>query len=70
MNRAALARLRTGRAILHLLCIVRRPRTAAFQFAGIQREILEPIATIGNGGPLLPIGILLAAGVMTWFCLR
>jgi hypothetical protein len=50
--------------------VLRRPRTVGFQFAGIQREFLEPMAALGNGGPLWPFGVLLACALMAWAALR
>lgn len=58
---ASLASSRNGRCLLHLACIVRRPRTAGFHFAGVRRE-LPP--------PLLPIGVAIAMILMTWWSLR
>jgi hypothetical protein len=67
---AALSCSRTGRAILHVACLLRRPRTIRFQFAGIQREVLEPLAAIRNRGPLLPLTVAIAVALMAWWSLR
>jgi hypothetical protein len=70
MIAADLATSKSGRSILHLVCIIRRPRAIAFHCAGITREIAACRAIVGGGGPLLPFSIAIAVAVMAWWSLR